>query len=190
MSPEYGQAPAMGYAGGPGSRTCCPGSRTGRISAGVSAAAPAIPATAPKIANARLVRFPARPGGSSRPGRSQPDQSPHRPVALRRRRRQAHLRGYVTETSTGSLPARPHPRRPGNLTLLEPHAQQAGPPRAQCGHFSRISIMIPATPWRSVLASKIRPLLLGPTPISRQPVSPACLPGRPRLADNSPTVRT
>ena len=41
------------------------------------------------------------------PGRSQPDQGPHRPVALRRRRRQAHLRGYVTETSTGSYrPAR------------------------------------------------------------------------------------
>jgi hypothetical protein len=34
------------------------------------------------------------------PGRSQPDQGPHRPVALRRRRRQAHLRGCVTETST------------------------------------------------------------------------------------------
>src|SRR6266702_4486292 len=54
-----------------------------------------------------LARFPARPGGSSRPGRSQPDQRPHRPVALRRRRRQAHLRGRVTETSTGSCrPAR------------------------------------------------------------------------------------
>jgi hypothetical protein len=41
------------------------------------------------------------------PGRSQPDQGPRRPVALRRRRRQAHLRDRVTETSTGSYrPAR------------------------------------------------------------------------------------
>jgi len=39
------------------------------------------------------------------PGRSQSDQGPQRPVALRRRRRQAHLRDCVTETSTGSYRA-------------------------------------------------------------------------------------
>src|SRR6266702_4637101 len=100
-----------------------------------------------------LARFPARPGGSSRPG---PQPAGPRP---------SPTRGSGPPAPAGSpprlrhrnqhrpLPARPHRRRPGNLTLLEPRVQQAGPPRAQRGHFSRISIMIPATPWRLKLAN-------------------------------------
>ena len=83
------------------------------------------------------------------PDRSQPDQGPHRPGGSTPPA-PARSPSQLPHRNQHRLPpARPHPRRPRNLTLLEPRVQQAGPPRAQRGHFSRISIMIPATRWRS-----------------------------------------